>query len=77
MKTRNLDPDTRTPLTKPDEHRPARHRERPGFRPDMQRLEPRISLSGLVHGIVVPPPGAEINHNETLLRGRSSRPAGR
>ncbi len=75
METRPLTPSTPTPSPAPAARRPSRRPERPGFRPEMQRLEPRISLSGL-NGITALERCSD-NHNETLLRGRRPRRAGR
>jgi hypothetical protein len=79
MKTRTLtlELSKSTPPPAPETRRPARRRERPGFRPDVQRLEPRISLSALVGSATQDPGGGTpLNHNETLLRGRRRRRTG-
>jgi hypothetical protein len=69
MKTRTLTLELSkpTPPPAPEARRPARRPERPSFRPDVQRLEPRISLSG------VAPPIWGSNHNETLVIPRPRR----
>jgi hypothetical protein len=74
MKTRTSSKPT--PIPSSPGRRPALRPARADFRPDVQRLEERISLSALGLGGAQPMGLAGSNHNETLLRGRRSRRTG-
>jgi hypothetical protein len=81
MKTRFLHLSKPTTSPTPEARRRARRPERTAFRPDIQQLEERISLSGLGLGGGLHTGshtrGLGLNHNETLLRGRRARRTGR
>jgi hypothetical protein len=69
----------RTPRSEKSRKSRTRPDGRRTFTPDVDRLEPRISLSSLIPtgnpGHIIPPPlGLSANHNETLVRARTRPP---